>query len=192
MPVDLPMAPETARRFSIWTAIYGVLLIILGALAIVLPGIATLATSLFIGWLLLFAGIVGLIAVLTSGTSAPGFWWNLVTAVLYLLAGAVLLWNPVAGAVTLTIILAAYLLASGVLKLIAAFEYRNAIPRAWGWMLLSGIVDIILGALIVTGLPGTAVWVLGLLVGIDLLVSGVALLLASFHARSLPTATVGA
>lgn len=189
MPISFPLNPETVRKFGIWTTIYGIVLIILGALAIIMPGVATLATGLTIGWLLLIAGIVGIVAVLTSGFSAPGFWWNLLTAILYALAGGALLWRPVAGVLTLTIILAAYLLATGVVKAIMAFEYRRAIPKAWGWMLLSALVDIVLGVVIVLGLPGTSLWVLGLLVGINLLFTGVALVVAGVESRKIPAAS---
>jgi uncharacterized membrane protein HdeD (DUF308 family) len=187
MPVMFQLDTDTIRKFGIWAAIYGIVLIILGALAIIMPGVATLATGLTIGWLLLIAGIVGVIAVLTSGMSAPGFWWNLLTAILYVVAGGAILWRPVAGVVTLTIVLAAYLLATGVLKAIMALDYRRTIPKAWGWMLLSALVDIVLGVLILMGLPGTALWVLGLLVGINLLFSGVALVVAAMESRKIST-----
>lgn len=190
MPVMFPLHAENVRKFGIWATIYGIVLIILGILAIIMPGVATLATGLTIGWLLLIAGIVGVIAVFTAGVSAPGFWWNLITAILYALAGAALLWRPVAGALTLTIILAAYLLATGVVKAAMAFEYRRAIPKAWGWMLLSALVDIVLGVMIVLGLPGTSVWVLGLLVGINLLFTGVALIVAGVESRKTPAPAV--
>ncbi len=144
------------------------------------PGVATLATELLVGWLLVIGGIFGLISVFQSGTSAPGFWWNLLTAILAALAGVALLYHPVAGMVTLTIVLASYLLATGVSKLLLAFNYRARIPRAWGWVLFSGLLDVLLGFMIVMGLPGTAVWAIGLLVGLNLLFTGVALLVAAF------------
>lgn len=188
MPITLPLAPDTIRKFSLWAAVYGVALIILGVLAITMPGVATLAVSILLGWLLLIAGIVGIIAVFTAGPSAPGFWWNLLTAVLYALAGGALLARPVAGALTLTIILAAYLLATGVLKSIGALEYRQTIPGAWGWVLASGLVDIALGLIITLGLPGD-LWMLGLIVGIDLVITGVALVVAAIHCRRQPEAS---
>ncbi len=106
-----------------------------------------------------------------------------------MLAGGTLLWNPIAGVLTLTVILAAYLLATGVTKLIMAFHYKNVIPQAWLWVLFSALVDIVLGFMIVSGLPGTAVWVIGLLVGINLLFTGVALLVSAFYCWSTDTGT---
>jgi uncharacterized membrane protein HdeD (DUF308 family) len=185
MPSGLSPRAETVRKYSTWFMIYGVVLVLLGAFAIIAPGIATLAVGLMIGWLLLIGGVIGVVAVFTAGTSAPGFWWNLITAIVYVLAGIALLWSPIAGAVTLTLILAAYLLAAGVAKVVMSLGYREAIRGAWGWMLLSGMVDIVLGGLIIVGLPLTGLWVLGLLVGINLVFTGVALVMAAVHARRL-------
>jgi uncharacterized membrane protein HdeD (DUF308 family) len=178
--VGLPADPETLRKFRIWFKIYGVLMILVGIGAILLPGIATLATGLFVGWFLIAAGVLGLISSFQAGTSSPGFWWNLLTSILCLLAGGILLVNPISGVLTLTVVLAAYLLATGVTKLVMAFGYKSSIPRAWGFVLFSAVVDIILGIIIVAGLPGTAVWVIGLMVGINLLFTGVALLVSAF------------
>lgn len=181
LAVGLPSDPETLRKFRLWFKIYGVVLILLGAAAILVPGIATLATSILVGWVLIAGGIFGLISVFQAGTSCPGFWWNLLTAILCTIAGGMLLWNPIAAVLTLTVVLAAYLLATGVTKVMMAFHYRNVIPQAWLWVLFSAIVDVILGVMIVAGLPGTAIWVIGLLVGINLLFTGIALLVSAFY-----------
>lgn len=185
MPTPIPMEAHTIRKHSTWFTLYGIALIVIGALAIVAPGIATLATSIFVGWLLLVSGAFGVATVIAAGQSQPGFWWNLLTAVLYLVAGIVLLWNPVGAALTLTLVLAAYLLATGVAKLVVAFGYRLAIPGAWLWMLLSAVIDIVLGVMIVANLPGTSLWVIGLMVGINLLATGIALAVAASCCRAM-------
>jgi uncharacterized membrane protein HdeD (DUF308 family) len=177
--------PETLKKFRTWFNIYGVVLIILGLAAILLPQVASLATSIMVGWLLVAGGIFGLISDFQAGTKSPGFWWNLLTAALYLIAGIVLLVNPIAAVLTLTIVLAAYMLATGFAKVVMAFHYKNVIPKAWLWVLFSALVDIALGVIIIAGLPGTAVWVIGLLVGINLLFTGVALVASAFHCQSL-------
>ena len=183
MPVGLPADTATLRKYSTWFVIYGILLIALGAFAIAAPGVATLAVELMVGWLLIFAGAFGLIAVFSAGTTAPGFWWNLLTSFVFLLAGIVLLARPVAGVITLTIILTAYLLAGGIVRIMLAFGYRHEIPGGWIWVLLSGIVDIVLALLIMSGLPGTAGWVLGLLVGINLVMMGVSIVVVALSVR---------
>jgi len=177
--------PETLKKFKTWFKIYGVVLILLGIAGILLPQVASLATAIMVGWLLVAGGVFGLISDFSAGTKAPGFWWNLVTAALYLIAGIVLLVNPIAAVLTLTIILAAYLLATGAAKVVMAFHYKTVIPKAWLWVLFSALVDIVLGGIIVAGLPGTAIWVIGLMVGINLLFTGVALLASAFHCQSL-------
>ena len=190
MPTGIPMQAETLRKYSTWFMIYGVLLAILGLLAIALPGVATLATEILVGWLLLAAGIFGLVAVFSAGKSASGFWWNLFTSIIYALAGLSLLLNWTAGALTLTLLLTAYLLAGGISKIVMAFGYKTEIPRAWLWVLFSGLVDLGLAFLIISGLPGTAMWVIGLMVGINLLMMGVALMVAAYCCREAPSGMV--
>ncbi len=183
MPAGMPMDAETLRKYSTWFMVYGAVLAVLGLLAIALPGVATLATGILVGWLLLVAGVFGLLAVYRAGKAAAGFWWHLFTAIVYVLAGLALLLSPVAGVITLTILLAAYLLAGGIGKLVMAFGYRREIPKAWLWVLFSGLVDLVLAALILTGFPGTALWVIGLMVGINLLMMGISLMVAAWHCR---------
>jgi uncharacterized membrane protein HdeD (DUF308 family) len=190
MPIGVPMSTETLRKYRIWFMLYGGFLVILGLAAIVLPHAATLATNFLVGWVLLAAGVFGLIAVFSAGREGSGFWWNLFTSVIYLVAGLALLFRPVAGILTLTILLAAYLLAGGVAKLVVAFGYKSEIPKAWGWVLFSGLVDLVLGFIIVSGLPGTATWVIGLMVGINLLMMGVALVVAAYHCSVAPAAPI--
>ena len=176
---------DTLRKYSTWFTIYGVVMALLGILAIAMPVVATLATSIFIGWLLVVGGVLGLYAVYSAGKDAPGFWWNLVTAILYLAAGIVLLGNPVTGALSLTLVLAAYLLAGGVAKIVLGFQHKREIPQAWLWVLFSGLVDIVLGFLIIMGLPATAFWAIGLLVGINLLMMGVALVVTALSCKKM-------
>ena len=158
-------------------------MVLLGLFAIAAPDVATLTVTLMVGWLLLFGGGFGLFAVISGGTSAPGFWWNLFTAIVYILAGLAVLTRPVAGVLTLTIILAAYLLAGGVMRIFMRCRLPRKIPGAWVWVLISGIVDIGCSLIIMMGLPGTAVWVLGLLVGINLLMMGFSIIMVAMSMR---------
>jgi uncharacterized membrane protein HdeD (DUF308 family) len=192
MTVGLPIDAETIRNHSTRIAIYGVVLIILGAVAIMAPGFATLAAASLFGWLLLLSGLAGLVAV-AAGSAMPGFWWNLLSAVLCVLAGIALLWNPLtgnlrAGALALTLILAAYLVATGVTKIGLAVDYRRLLPPAWGWMLFSGLVDFGLAAVILSGLPRESFSILGLLIGLNLLFKGVAVVIAATCSRKLNSA----
>ena len=183
MAIGLPADSETLRKYSTWFVIYGIVMIILGGLAIIAPGVATLAVEFTVGWLLLIGGGFGLAAAIYAGRSSPGFWWNLLTACICILAGLVLLTRPGAGTITLTIIFTAYLLASGIGHVMLAIGYRSEIPNAWVWMLISGLIDIALALIIISGMPGTATWVLGLFVGINLLMTGIAILMAALSVR---------
>jgi uncharacterized membrane protein HdeD (DUF308 family) len=160
----------------------GIILVILGLLAIVVPPLATLAVTFFIGWLFVISGIAGLIMTFMA-RGAPGFWWSLLSAVIALIAGALLLWHPVLGVLSLTFVIIAFFIIDGILSIILSIEHRRELVGRWGWILLSGIVDLIIAAVIWAGLPGTAAWALGLLVGIDLVFGGTALIMVALAAR---------
>ena len=167
----------------------GIILVVLGLLAIIIPPIATIAVTIFLGWLFLISGIVGLVTTFWA-RHAPGFWWSLLSAVLAIAAGIVLLGWPIPGAVSLTLLLIAFFIIEGVLSILYAFEHKKELSGRWGWMLISGIIDLILAAIIWGGLPGPAAWALGLLVGINMLFGGSAMIAMALHARSAdPTTT---
>ena len=161
----------------------GVVMIVLGVIAIIAPVAATLAVNIFIGWLLVISGVVGLVA-LFSAKDIPAFLWNLVTAALSLAVGGLLVWKPIAGALTLTIVLTAFFIAEGVFQIITSIAYRDIMAGSWVWMLVSGISDLVLALIIIVGWPFTAVWALGLLVGVNLITSGWAVVMAAFAGRS--------
>ena len=160
----------------------GIVLLVLGVLAIIVPPIATIAVEVLIGWLLLTSGIVGFIATLRM-RGAPGFWWSLVSAVLGIVAGIVLLRWPLSGAVSLTLILSVFLVAEGLATILFALEHKRELSGRWGVMLASGIIDLFLAGIIFAGLPGTAAWAIGLLIGINLVFGGSALIAMALHAR---------
>jgi uncharacterized membrane protein HdeD (DUF308 family) len=165
----------------------GVVLFILGLLAIIVPPIATFAVEVLIGWLLLMSGIVGLIATLRMA-GAPGRGWSLASAVLGIVAGIVLLAWPLSGAVSLTLILTVFLTLEGLVSILYALEHKRELSGRWGLMLFSGVVDLLLAGIIFAGLPGTAAWAIGLLVGINLVFGGSALIAMALHARSMAPA----
>jgi len=173
----------------------GIVLIVLGTLAILVPAVASLAATLFFGWILLISGLVGLFATFRA-RHAPGFGWSLLSAITGIIAGAVLLSMPVQGTLSLTAVLIAFLFVEGVVSILYALDHRKSATGRWGWMLASGIIDVCLGLILLAGLPGTAVWALGLIVGINMLFGGWSLTLIALQARSdvgghsTPTATV--
>jgi uncharacterized membrane protein HdeD (DUF308 family) len=162
--------------------IEGIVLLILGILAVVVPQVATIAAAVLIGWLLLVSGIVGLIATLRM-RAAPGFGWSLISAILGIVAGGILLAWPLSGALSLTLILSIFLVIEGITSILFALEHKRELSGRWGMMLLSGIVDLILAAIIFKGFPGTATWAIGLLFGVNLIFGGAALIAMALHAR---------
>ncbi len=162
----------------------GVVMIILGILAVAAPVIATITIDIYIGWLFLFSGVIGLIA-LFSAHDIPAFLWSLITAALSVVLGVLLIWKPVEGALSLTFILTAFFIVEGVFQIATSLAYRNLLPGTWGWMLASGVSDLALVAVIVLGWPASGVWVLGLLVGFNLIMSGWAIVMAGLAGREM-------
>ena len=160
----------------------GIVLVILGAAAIVVPVIATLAFTLVIGWLFLISGGVGLVTTFWM-RNAPGFWWALLSAIIAIAAGIVLIRWPLNGTLSLTLVLIAFFVVEGIATLMYAFDHRAQLTGRWGWMLASGIVDLILAGIIFAGLPESATWALGLLVGINMLFGGTAMIGMALAAR---------
>ena len=167
-----------------WKAflIEGIVLVILGLAAMILPPLASLAVTIFLGWMFLISGIAGL-ALTFWARQMPGFWWSLISAVLAIGAGVILLARPVQGTLTLTIVVGAYFLAEGVATIMYALEHRRELSERWSWLLVAGIVDIVIAGLIIAGLPGSALWAVGLLVGINLLFGGASLIGMALAAR---------
>jgi uncharacterized membrane protein HdeD (DUF308 family) len=171
-----------------WKAytIQGVIEIIIGILAILAPFAATLATTIFFGWLFLIGGVVGVVSVIRD-REAPGFWANLALAVLCAVLGIMFLVNPLSRAVTLTWIMATFFILSGVFNNAIARAFTASTGRVWG-VVISGILDIALARMLIIGLPMTAVWAIGLFVGISFLTSGFSVLFAALDARNHPPA----
>jgi uncharacterized membrane protein HdeD (DUF308 family) len=163
--------------------IEGAVLLFLGLLAIIVPSFATVAVELLLGWLLLISGVVGLITTLRM-RSAPGVGWAMVSAFLGIAVGLILLWWPLSGAITMTLILTVFFVIEGIASILYALDHRRELSGRWGWMLSSGVIDLILAGLIFFGLPGTAAWAIGLLVGINMIFGGSALIGMALRARS--------
>jgi uncharacterized membrane protein HdeD (DUF308 family) len=146
------------------------------------PPLASLAITIFLGWMFLISGIGGLIVTFWA-RNMPGFWWSLISAALAVLAGMILLARPVQGALTLTIVVGAYFLAEGVATIMYALEHRRELTGRWSWLLVSGLVDLLISFLVITGLPSSAEWAIGILVGINLLFGGATLIGTALAAR---------
>jgi uncharacterized membrane protein HdeD (DUF308 family) len=163
--------------------IEGILLAMLGLAAMIVPPLASLAVTIFLGWMFLISGIAGL-ALTFWARGMPGFWWSLLSAVLAIGAGILLLAQPVQGTLTLTIVVGVYFLAEGVATVMYALEHRRELTGRWSWLLIAGIVDIVIAGIIISGLPGSATWAIGLLAGVNLLFGGATLIGMALAARN--------
>jgi len=173
---------EAVRRH--WKAflVEGILLALMGLAAVILPQVASLAVTILLGWLFLVTGIGGLIVTFWA-REMPGFWWSLISAALAVLAGGILLARPVQSVLTLTIVVGAYFLAEGVATILYALEHRRELSERWSWLVVAGAMDIIIAGLIIAGLPGSAEWAIGLLVGLNLMFGGATLIGMALAAR---------
>ena len=180
---------QSVREHWVLFLVEGIILLVLGVLAIIVPMLATLAVAIFIGWLFLISGVVGLITTFWA-RHAPGFWWSLLSAVLGIAAGVVLLAWPVTGAVSLTLLLIVFFIIEGVASIMYAFEHKRERSGRWNWLLTSGIIDLILAAIVLfevprlIGAPSYVIWPYGLLVSINMLFGGAAMVAMALHARS--------
>jgi uncharacterized membrane protein HdeD (DUF308 family) len=179
----------------------GSVLMLLGLLAIAVPAIAGTKVTLVLGWIFLISGAAGL-ATTYWARHAPGFWWSLVSALIAILVGVVLIayksqylyggllgW-PLDNNGPLRLILALFFLVDGVASVMYAIEHRRQAFAQWGWIFASGVIDIVLASIIVFALPGTSEWTMGLLVGVNMIFGGCALMAMGLRARSELTGSI--
>jgi uncharacterized membrane protein HdeD (DUF308 family) len=172
---------EALSRNWGWLMAFGILMIILGVLAIGAPMVATIAFQVALGWLLVIGGIAEAIHAFMA-QNWRGFLFELLSAILYVVVGVLLLVNPLLGAAALTLLLAVFLVVEGVFKIVMAMRVRD--HRGWAWLLASGILSLILGVMIWAQWPASGLWVIGLLVGIQLLFTGWSLVMLALAARA--------
>ena len=163
---------ETLQRNRLIVLFEGIAFTILGLLAIAFPVIFTFGFEQFLGWLFVFSGVFqGFRSFKTR--NSPGFMLSVLTGLVAIGLGALLIAKPLEGVLTLTILLSSFFFIEGILKIFLALEWR--LYRNWGWMLFSGVISLVMAGIIISGFPGTALWVLGLLVGINMIFFGMTL-----------------
>lgn len=184
-PVFLSGWHEYRRNWGLFLAL-GIISIILGVIALVDSIAATIVSMIFFGWVLLIAGIVEAVHTFRHWRSGHVFLHSL-NAVLSLVVGLMLLGHPLAGALVMTLLLAAYFTVAGIFRIIAAVSLR---PPHWGWAVTSGIITLILGILVWAQWPVSGLWIIGLFIGIHLIFAGWTQVMLAFGARSLPAEAV--
>src|SRR5262245_21461276 len=171
---------QTVRRYSLWYLVQGCLLAAAGVLAIIYPVISSVAVIVLLGWLLIISGILQGISLIGAG-QVPHFWLQLISVILAVLIGFLFLRDPEQGLVTITLLLIVFFMIEGISKIVFALTIRP-FPN-WAWMLASGLVGIFLSVLLWANMPVTAVWLIGLLLGIELISVGAATAYLAWQAR---------
>ncbi len=165
--------PETDQQVvsSKWLSAIAVFMIVLGIIAIAFPLFATIASTLVFGWVFIVAGIAQIIYAFQS-KGIGKFVWKLILGALYLLAGIIVMVNPLEGVLAFTLVLGITIFVQGMIQVILAFQMRR-ISSNWGWILASGIVGIICGIFVWSSFPFSAAWLIGTLIGVNLLFDGI-------------------
>lgn len=162
-----------------WFFAVGAAMVVVGTMAVTVPGLASLGVTLLLGWMLLIGGVVQGVHAFTV-RRWRGFLVQAVIAVLYVGVGLLFLANPLGGMFTLTLVVTAFLLIEGVFRLVTALQTRPA--ANWSWIAMSGIVSIVLASMIWAELPGDALWIIGLLVGVNIIFNGFSMIMVAMAA----------
>jgi uncharacterized membrane protein HdeD (DUF308 family) len=163
------------------------LFILLGLMAIIEPGVAGLAITILVGWLLIFGGVAHLVAAFSGGGAARVIWQVLI-GVVYIVGGFYFLAHPLLALGTMTLLLGVIFLTEAVFELISYFRLRG--EGGSGWLLVNALITLLLGGLIWFHWPSSSVWAIGILVGVNLLMTGISRLMFGISARQLANRVV--
>lgn len=180
MTIDF-QSDANIRKSLGWVIALSIGLIILGVLAILMPGLASAFFTLVMGWIALISGVVMIIESFQS-RALRGFWLNLIVGILYVIAGIYILLNVGSALLALTFAFGVLFIVEGIYTIIMAFTNRAGHKMSW-LVALNGVVTLILGIMVLNGFPFTAIWLIGLYAGISLLFNGISLLAAALTAR---------
>jgi uncharacterized membrane protein HdeD (DUF308 family) len=170
------------KKASVWFIGMAVVFIVLGMMAIIEPGVAGLAVTILVGWLLIFGSVAHLVAAF-SGGGAGRVIWQVLIGIVYILGGVYFLTHPLLALGTLTLLLAVIILTEAVFEIIAYFRMRG--ERGAGWLLVNALITLLLGGLIWFHWPSSSVWAIGILLGVNLLMTGISRLMFGLAARQL-------
>ena len=171
---------DEAKKNSGFLIFLGVLTVIFGLVAIGSPLITGVAVAVFVGFLLLASGVARIVHALKSKQWGTGF-WGTVIGLLGVAAGLLMIFRPLVGLVTMTMLLAIYFLVDGISEIIAAVRIKP--DQGWGWVLFNGVIAVLLGFMIWRQWPVSGAWAIGLLVGIHILMTGWSMIILGSGAR---------
>jgi len=172
---------ETVKRYALWYLVEGVLLVVAGVLAILFPVFSSTAVVVLLGWLLIVSGVLQGLS-LVGARQVPHFWLQLISVILAIIVGLLFLRDPAQGMLTIGLLLIVFFMMEGISKVVFALTIRP-FPN-WGWVLASGLVGILLSLILWASLPVTAAWLIGLLLGINLISVGAAIAYLAWQVRN--------
>jgi uncharacterized membrane protein HdeD (DUF308 family) len=187
MASDRPVIAQ-AKKFTTWYIIAAIVFILAGMFAIAEPAMAALGITILVGWLLIFGAVAHLVATFRGGGTAKVL-WELLSAVVFGVGGFYMLSHPLMALGSLTLLLAAVIVAVGIFEIITYFRLQREHPS--GWILANGIIALILGGLIWAHWPSSSVWAIGTLVGVNLLFTGITRLMFGLAGRKLVKSAAG-
>ena len=174
---------QELKRNWCWYLSLGILLIVFGTIAIGRSCLFTTMSMVFIGWLMIFAGAAQAFHAFWKERGWGGFFVDLLMGILYVVVGFMILANPQATAVTLTLLIGMFLIFDGLFRIVGAIAVR--LPN-WGWILLNGAISLLMGIMIWRQWPLSGIWVIGLFVGIQMIFNGWSLVMLALTAKNLP------
>jgi uncharacterized membrane protein HdeD (DUF308 family) len=174
-----------AKKITGWYLAAAVLFIVLGIFGIIEPGVAGLGVALLVGWLLVIGAVFHFIAAFKGG-GAKQVIFQVLIGILYAIGGFYFLTHTIMATATLTLLLGGVILAEGVIEIVSYFRMRK--EGASGWLLLNGIITLLLGGLIWFHWPSSTVWAIGIIVGVNLLMTGITRLMFGLAVRKMVTA----
>lgn len=176
----IELTKEELRQHKRSVLLQGILFVILGILALAIPAIFSLSVEWAVGWLFLIGGGVQLVRCIQSN-GAPGYWWLILSSLFSMIFGVLLVFNPLEGVMALTMMIALYFFAEGLVKIFFAFQLREF--SHWGWILFSGLCSLLISLIVFSGWPFTAAWFIGTLLGVYLIINGVSFIVMATQAH---------
>jgi uncharacterized membrane protein HdeD (DUF308 family) len=175
-------AQELKKNWG-WFLALGIVMLVLGVIALGAAVATTIVSVMLFGWLLIVGGALSIGHSFWRERGWGGFFIDLLIGILYIVVGFMLVANPAAAAVTLTLLIALFLMFGGLLRIVVALSMRF---HHWGWLLLNGVVTLLLGIAIWAQWPLAGLWVIGLFIGIDMIFNGWGLIMLALAARAIP------
>lgn len=180
MKTAIELTREEILKHKRSIILQGILFLILGVAALMIPVVFSLTFEWMVGWFFLIGGGIQLIRCIQSN-GAPGYWWLILSSLFSMLFGVLLVFQPFEGVAALTLVIAVYFLAEGLVKIFFAFQLRAF--THWWWILFNGLCSLAIALIVFTGWPFTAMWFIGTLLGVYLIINGLSFILMATQAH---------